>query len=78
MFVPKAIQMELISHYHKNPLAGHFGIKKTYKLLAQKYYWSIFRHNVEAYVKDCDICLALKAVHHKPYSDLQLLPIPMH
>ena len=37
-FIPKAIQTELISRHHKNLLAGHFGIQKTRKLLAQKYY----------------------------------------
>ena len=37
-FIPKAIQMELISHHHNNLLAGHFGFEKTCKLLAQKYY----------------------------------------
>ena len=36
-FAPKAIQIELISRHHDNPLAGYFGIEKTYKLLAQKY-----------------------------------------
>ena len=35
-FVPKAIRMELISRHHNNCLAGHFGIKKTRKLLVQK------------------------------------------
>ena len=33
-FVPKALQIELISRYYGNPLAGHFGIKKTHKLFA--------------------------------------------
>ena len=42
-FIPKAIQTELISCHHNNPLAGHFGIKKTCKLLAQKYYWAILQ-----------------------------------
>ena len=77
-FVPKAICTELISRHHDDFLAGHFGIKKTCKLLAQKYYWPTLRHNVEAYVKGCDVCLASKAVCHKPYVDLQLLPVPMH
>ena len=62
--------MELISCHHNNLLAGHFGIEKTCKLLAQKYHWPSFRYNVEAYVKGCDVCLTFKAVHHKPYSDL--------
>ena len=75
-FVPEAIQTELISRHHDNPLAGHFGIEKTCKLLAQKYYWPTLRHDVEAYMKGCDVCLASKAVRHKPYGDLQLLPVP--
>ena len=78
LFVPKAIWTKLISRYHNDPLAGHFGIKKTCKLLAQKYFWPSLRHNVEAYVKGCDVCLTLKEVRHKPYSNLQSLPIPTH
>ena len=77
-FVPEAIRMELISRHHDDPLAGHFGIEKTRELLARKYYWPTLRHNVEAYVKGCDVCLASKAVRHKPYGDLQSLPIPTH
>ena len=37
-FVPKAIRIELIRRHHDNPLADHFGIKKTCELLAWKYY----------------------------------------
>ena len=59
-------------------MAGHFSIKKTCKLLAWKYFWPSLRHDVKAYVKGCDVCLASKAVRHKPYSDLQSLLIPTH
>ena len=34
LFVHKAIQIELINRHYNNPLAGHFGIEKTRKLLA--------------------------------------------
>ena len=77
-FVPKAIQTELVSRHHDNLLVGHFGIEKTCKLLAQKYYCPTLRHNIEAYVKGCDVCLASKAVCHKPYGNLQLLSVPTH
>ena len=77
-FVPKAIETELISRHHNNPLAGHFGIEKTCKLLAQKYYWPTLCHNVKAYVKGCNICLASKAFRHKLYGGLQSLPVPSH
>ena len=66
----ETIQIKLISCYYNNFLNGHFGIKKTYELLAQKYYCSTLCHNVKAYLKSFNICLALKAIRHKPYNDL--------
>ena len=78
LFLPKVIQTKLISRHHNDFLAGHFGIKKTCKLLVWKYYWLIFRHNVEAYVKGCNICLVSKAVRRKPYGYFQSLPVPTH
>ena len=77
-FVPEVIRTELISWHHDDPLAGHFGIDKTRELIGRKYYWPSLRKDVEAYVKGCDVCLALKAVRHKPYGDLQALPVPTY
>ncbi len=76
--MPEIVRTELISKYHDDPLAGHFGIDKRRELIARKYYWPILRRNVEAYVTSCDVCLALKAVRHKPYGDLQSLSVPTH
>ena len=66
---------KLISRHQDDSLACHFGIEKTYKLLVPKYFWPSLRHNVEAYIKGCDVCLASKAVKYKPYSDFQSLPV---
>ena len=78
LFVPKTIQTELISQHHNDLFAGHFGIDKTRELVGRKYYWPSLRKNVESYVQGCDVCLASKAVKHKPYDDLQSLPISTH
>ncbi len=59
-------------------LAGHFGIDKSRELIALKYYWPSLKIDVEAYFKGCDVCLASKAMRHKPYSDLQSLLISTH
>ncbi len=77
-YVPKVIRSKLISRHHNNPLVDYFGIKKTCELIARKYYWLILRQDVETYVKRCDVCLASKAVCHKPYGDFQLLPVPTY
>ena len=77
-YVPKIIRMELISRHHDNPLAGYFEIEKTRELFSRKYYWPTLRRDVDNYVRGCDVCLASKVVQHKPYGDLQSLPIPTH
>ena len=74
-YVPEIIRTELISRHYNNPLAGHYGIKKTRELIAQKYYWPTLRRDIKDYVRGCNICVASKAVRHKPYGDLQSLPV---
>ena len=77
-YVPEIIRSKVISRHHNDLLAGHFGIDKTRELIGRKYYWPSLRRDVESYVRGCDVCLASKAVRHKPYGDLQSLPIPTH
>ena len=78
LYVPEIIRIELISRHHDDPLAGHFGIEKTREFIARKYYWPTLRHDVDNYVKGCDVYLTSKAVRHKPYGNLQSLPVPTH
>ena len=78
LFVPEAIRFKLISPHHDDLLAKHFCINKTRKLIGRKYYWPSLRKDIEAYIKGCDVCLGSKAVRHKPYGDLQSLPVPTH
>lgn len=68
--MPEIVKTKIINRYHDDPLADHFEIKKTWELIAQKYYWLTLRANVESYVKGCDVGLVSKSVRHKPYEDL--------
>ena len=68
----------MISCHHDDLHVEYFGIDKIRELVGQKYYWPSLRRDVESYIQGCDVCLALKAVKHKPYGDLQSLPIPTH
>ncbi len=43
LYIPKIIHSELISRYHNNALVGHFGIEKTWELIARKYYWPMLQ-----------------------------------
>ena len=70
LYVPEIIRYKVISCHHNNPLAEHFGIDQTKELVSRKYYWPSRKKDVKKYVRGYDICLALKAVCHKPYRDL--------
>ena len=49
-YVLEIIRSEVISRHHDDPLAGHFSIDKTRKLVSQKYYWPSLKRDVESYV----------------------------
>ena len=68
----------MITCHHNDSLTGHFAIDKTRNLVGQKYYWPSLRRDAESYVQGCDVCLTLKAVRHKPYGNLQSLPVSTH
>ncbi len=77
-YVPEIVRTKLISRHHDDLLVGYFGIDKTKELIARKYYWLTLRRDVETYVTGCNVCLASKSVKHKPYDNLQSLPVPTH
>lgn len=78
LYIPEIIKTKIINRYYNNPLVGHFGIKKTQKLVVQKHHLKIFRANIKPHIKKSDVCLALKSVKHKLYSDLQSLQVLTH
>ena len=78
LYVPEIIRFKVISHHHNDLLAEHLGIDKTRELVGRKYYWLSLKKDIEAYIRGCDICLTSKVVRHKPYGDLQSLPILTH
>ena len=75
----KLFEQSINSQHYNNSLVGYFGINITRKLIEQKqYYWLSFKKDIKAYIKSCNVGLALKALRHKPYNNLQLLPIPTY
>ena len=78
LFVPDdiATRAELLWHYHDDPMAGHFEVKKTHDLLGRKFFWQGMWKDIQKYVGSCDICQRTKASRHCPYGSLASLPVP--
>lgn len=60
MVVPCELRNEILVKTHSEPTSGHFGVFKTYKRLALRYYWPGMHKDVVQFVAKCDNCAAYK------------------
>lgn len=68
MYVPEgSLRIEALQQAHDDPLAGHFGFKRTKELLQRVYWWPGARAYVKDYVASCKTCERNKPRRHKPY-----------
>ena len=78
LYVPDepGLREEILRLLHDAPTAGHQGVTKTRKRLAESYFWQSYPKDVRRYVSTCAICQRTKARTHQPYGELASLPIP--
>ena len=57
-------------------MGGHSGMFRTYKRLAQQFYWSSMFQLVQDYISRCTTCQKTKSETLQPARLLQPLPIP--
>lgn len=68
--VPSEARKEIISKNHNEPTSGHFGVFKTYKRLALRYYWPGMRQDVINFIANCETCLAYKHPTHGTFGKM--------
>jgi hypothetical protein len=61
---------------HCDPLAGHFGYKRTLEKVRRHYTWATIRRDVKEFIDACIACRQSKAARHAPFGLLRPLPIP--
>jgi hypothetical protein len=61
---------------HYDPLAGHFGARKTQEKVSRRYVWKGMTKDIANYCNDCLRCKRSAAAKHKPYGPLAPLPPP--
>jgi hypothetical protein len=50
---------------------AHAGYEKTYKRIAETYYWPKMSKDIKKYIQSCIICKQIKHARHAPYGKLQ-------
>jgi len=78
VYVPsqQGIRNEILYLCHDHPYAGHFGVERTAELIKRDFFWKGLDAEVQQYVSSCHVCQEVKFKRHKPYGELQSLPIP--
>jgi hypothetical protein len=71
-----ALRSKLISLFHSSDLGGHSGVQGTYLRLKKHFCWKGQRQDVDAFVKQCQICQQAKHELSHPAGLLQPLPVP--
>ncbi len=64
----------MLWHNRNDPIAGHFGLKRTLELVARKYYWPGIARKVKAYTWACLTCQRICPVRHRLHESMELLP----
>ena len=78
IWVPDSDNLHLwiLLNNHDHPIVGHYGQNKTLDLVWRNYMWLGIHSFIKDYCKSCTNCTRSKAPQHRPYGNLQQLPIP--
>ena len=70
------IKLDILRIHHDSPVAGHYGMAKTFELISRNYYWPRQRSFVNEYVASCEVCKRNKTPRQRPFGLLQPLEAP--
>ena len=71
MVIPQSWRCFILKHYHSK---GHCGALRTYKTIAEKYYWEHMYADILKYIKHCTECVTGK---EGPHRREELIHIPV-
>ncbi|CAF4027267.1 unnamed protein product [Rotaria sordida] len=56
IYIPSLILQRLLKAYHDSPWAGHFGFRRTYLKLKNRYWWPNMKSIIKNYIQNCMLC----------------------
>jgi hypothetical protein len=76
LYIPAAGggRTEVLRRHHNDPIAEHFGTKRTLELVFRKFYWPGMLCEVKAYTRACSTCQRIRPMRHRPHGSMEPLP----
>ncbi|GBG70395.1 hypothetical protein CBR_g6523 [Chara braunii] len=71
------LRTRLLGEFHDAPATGHFEVNRTIGRLRHQFWWPDLLGDVTRYCESCEVCRRCKSRNHRPYGELQPLPVPL-
>lgn len=72
----KAEQLELIELYHRHPIVGHLGAKKSLMRLRERFFFKGMNKLMKEFVRKCEVCQRVKSRNNARDVPLGAIAIP--
>lgn len=56
IYLPSSMIEQILTMYHSSPIAGHFGIRRTYCKIVNHYWWPNMKKDIQRFIKSCLSC----------------------
>lgn len=53
LVIPQHEKQQILTAYHNDPTAGHYGMERTQARIAKSFFWPTMRRDIRAYVAKC-------------------------
>ncbi|CAF4100345.1 unnamed protein product [Rotaria sordida] len=76
IFLPSSMINSLLQSYHNDPLSGHFGVRRTYLKIKNKFWWPQMKQSITQYIQSCIPCQQYNINRSKKPGQLYPIPVP--
>ena len=73
---PVEIRPNIIAEYHNSLIAGHKGIKKSYRRIRKRYTWPGLRDEISEFIRGCRSCLEQKLIRARTGEPMLITDTP--
>jgi hypothetical protein len=76
IYIPSVLVSQVVEVYHGSSWAGHFGFRRTYNNLKDRYWWPNMKETVKNHLQSCLKCQKFNFGRHKAHGFLHPIESP--